>query len=104
VMDQFPRALAELKLAAQKDAGNFQIHEDLGDLLAASGHPDGAASEYTRVLDLKPGLPQAHLGLAITFLARHRPSEARQHLEMAAQSPDARTAQRARALLAQISR
>ena len=104
VMDQFPRALAELKLAAQKDAGNFQIHEDLGDLLAASSHPDGAASEYTRVLDLKPGLPQAHLGLAITFLARHRPSEARQHLETAAQSPDARTAQRARALLAQISR
>jgi len=92
VMDQFPRALAELKSAALKDAGDFQIHEDLADLLAATGHQVEAAAEYDRVLKLKPDHPQAHLGLGLMLLAQHRPAEARQHLEAAAQGVDPRTA------------
>ena len=103
VMNQFSRAVAELKEAARKSPGDFQIHEDLADLLAASGREDEAAAEYNRVLELRPGLPQAHLGLGITLLERHKPADARQHLEAAAEAPDPRTAQRARALLAQLS-
>jgi L-alanine-DL-glutamate epimerase-like enolase superfamily enzyme len=87
--------------AAQESAGDFQIHEDLADLLAATGHEGEAAAQYTRVLELKPNHPQAQLGLGITLLEQHRPDEARQHLEAAAQGPDAETARRANALLAQ---
>ncbi len=101
VMDQVPRAVAELNEAARESAGDSQIHEDLADLLAATGHEGEAAAQYTRVLELKPNHPQAQLGLGITLLEQHRPAEARQHLEAAAQGPDAETARRANALLAQ---
>jgi Flp pilus assembly protein TadD len=101
LMDQVPRAVAELNEAARESVGDFQIHEDLADLLAATGHEGEAAAQYTRVLELKPNHPQAQLGLGITLLEQHRPAEARQHLEAAAQSLDAETARRANALLAQ---
>jgi len=101
VMDQVPRGVAELNEAARQSAGDFQIHEDLADILAATGHAGEAAAQYTRVLELKPNHPQAQLGLGITLLEQHRPAEALQHLEAAAQGPDAETARRANALLAQ---
>jgi Flp pilus assembly protein TadD len=101
LMDQVPRAVAELKEAARESDGDFQIHEDLADVLAATGHAGEAAAQYTRVLELKPDHPQAQLGLAITLLQQHRPAEARAHLEAAAQGLDAETARRANALLAQ---
>jgi Flp pilus assembly protein TadD len=101
VMNQLPRAVAELNEAAQESAVDFQIHEDLADLLAATGHAGEAAAQYNRVLELKPNHPQAQLGLGITLLQQHRPAEARQHLEAAAQGLDAETARRANALLAQ---
>jgi Flp pilus assembly protein TadD len=101
LMNQVPRAVAELREAARESAGDFQIHEDLADLLAATGHAGDAAAQYTRVLELKPNHPQAQLGLGIALLEQHRPAEARQHLEAAAQGPDAETARRANALLAQ---
>jgi Flp pilus assembly protein TadD len=101
LMDQVPRAVAELNEAARVSAGDFQIHEDLADLLAATGHEAEAAAQYTRVLELKPNHPQAQLGLGITLLQQRRPAEARQHLEAAAQGLDAETARRANALLAQ---
>ncbi len=102
LMNQVPRAVAELNEAARESAGDVQIHEDLADLLAATGHAGEAAAQYTRVLELKPGDPKAHLGLGITLLEQHQPIEARQHLEVAAQSPDTETAQRANALLAHL--
>lgn len=101
VTNQLPRAVAELKEAAKGSAGDFQIHEDLADVLAATGHAGEAAAQYTRVLELKPNHPQAQLGLGITLLRQHQPAEARQHLEAAAQGLDAETARRANALLAQ---
>jgi Flp pilus assembly protein TadD len=101
VMDQLPRAITELNEAALESAEDFQIHEDLADLLAATGHEGEAAVHYARVLELKPDYPQAQLGLGITLLEQHRPAEARQHLEAAAQGLDAETARRANALLAQ---
>ena len=87
--------------AARENAGDFQIHRDLADLLAATGHEGEAAAEYERVLELKPNHPQAELGLGITLLALHRPAQARQHLEAAAKGLDAETARRANDLLAQ---
>jgi len=101
LMNQLPRAVAELNEAARENAGDFQIHEDLADLLAATGHEGEAAAEYSRVLELKPNYPRAELGLGITLLAQHRPAQARQHLEAAAQGPDAEAARRASVLLAQ---
>ncbi len=101
LMDQVPRAVAELNEAARESAGDFQIHEDLADVLAATGHAGEAAAQYARVLELKPNYPQAQLGLGITLLEQHRPAEARQHLEAAAQGNDAETARRANAILAQ---
>lgn len=101
LMNQVPRAVAELKEAARENPGDFQTHEDLADLLAASGHELEASAEYARVLELKPNHPQAQLGLGMTLLMQHKPAEARQHLEAAAQGTDPRTAQRASALLAQ---
>jgi Flp pilus assembly protein TadD len=101
LMNQLPRAVAELREAARESAGDFQTHQDLADLLAATGHESEAAAEYTRVLELKPNHPRAQLGLGMTLLAQHKPDEARPHLEAAAQSPDAETAQRASGLLAQ---
>jgi len=101
VMDQLPRAVAELTEAVRESPEDFQIHEDLADLLAATGHEGEAAVQYTRVLELKPNHPQAQLGLGITLLEQHRPDEARQHLEAAAQGLDAETARRANAILAQ---
>jgi Flp pilus assembly protein TadD len=101
LMDQLPRAGAELSEAARESAQDFQTHEDLADLLAATGHEGEAAAEYTRVLGLKPNHPQAQLGLGITLLAQHRPDEARPHLEAAAHGLDAETAKRANGLLAQ---
>jgi Flp pilus assembly protein TadD len=104
LMDQVPRAVAELNEAARESADDFQIHEDLADLLAATGHSGEAAAQYTRVLELKPNHPRAQLGLGITLLEQHRPVDARQHLEAAAQGLDPETARRANALLAQHPR
>jgi Flp pilus assembly protein TadD len=101
VTNQLPRAIVELNEAARESAEDFQIHEDLADLLAASGHAGDAVAQYTRVLELKPNHPQAQLGLGIALLQQRRPAEARQHLEAAAQGLDAETARRANALLAQ---
>jgi len=101
LMDQVPRAVAELNEAARESAGDFQIHEDLADVLAATGHAGEAAAQYARVLELKPNYPQAQLCLGITLLEQRRPAEARQHLEAAAQGNDAETARRANAILAQ---
>lgn len=101
LMNQVPKAIAELNEAARDNPGDFQIHEDLADVLAATGHFGEAAAEYTRVLALRPSHPRAELGLGIALLAQHKPAQARQHLEAAAQSQDAETSQRARALLAE---
>jgi Flp pilus assembly protein TadD len=101
LMDQLPPAIAELRKAAGESAADFQTHEDLADVLAASGHESEAATEYNRVLELKPNHPQAQLGLGIILLTQHRPDEARSHLEAASQGSDAETAQRARGLLTQ---
>jgi Flp pilus assembly protein TadD len=102
VMNQVPRGVAELSLAAREDADDFQVHEDLADILVATGHAGEAAAQYARVLGLKPDLPQAHLGMGMTLLEQHRTAEARQHLAVAAQSGDAETARRANALLAHL--
>jgi Flp pilus assembly protein TadD len=102
LMDQVPRAVAELNEAARESAGDFQIHEDLADLLAATGQAGEASAQYTRALELRPDHPRAQLGLGITLLQQHRTAEARSHLEAAAQGPDAETARRANALLAHL--
>ena len=104
VMNEVPLALEELNEAGRLSAGDFQIHEDLADVLVATGHAGEAAAQYARVLELKPNYPKAELGLGMALLEQHRPAEARQHLDAAAQGPDPETARRANALLAQYLR
>jgi predicted CXXCH cytochrome family protein len=99
--DQVPRAVTELHEAAQQESDDPEAHEDLADLLAATGHAAEAINEYDRVLALRPGQPQAHLGLGMVLLSQHRFTEARVHLEAAANSSDPEVAQTARRLLAQ---
>jgi Flp pilus assembly protein TadD len=102
LMNQIPRAITELDEAARQSAEDFQIHEDLADVLAATGHEGEAATHYNRVLQLRPNHPPAQLGLGMALLQQHRIAEARLHLEAAAQGSDAATAQRANALLAHL--
>ena len=99
LMDQLPRAITELREAAQQEPNEPQVHEDLADVLAASGHAAEAIVEYQQVLALHPDQPQAHLGLGMALLSQHRVAEARQHLQVAANSSDPETAQTARRLL-----
>ena len=102
LMDQLPRAVTELREAAQQEPNEPQVHQDLGDVLAAAGHSAEAQTEYERVLALLPDQPQAHLGLGMVLLRQHRAAEARLHLEAAANSSDPEIAQTARRLLEQL--
>jgi Flp pilus assembly protein TadD len=99
LMDQIPRAVAELREAMRLEPNDPQVHEDLADVLAASGHAAEAIVEYQRVLSLRPDQPQAHLGLGMALLSQHRAAEARLHLQAAANSSDPETAQTARRVL-----
>ena len=101
LMDQLPRAITELREAALEEPDDPEVHEDLADVLAATGHAPEAINEYSRVLALRPDQPQAHLGLGMVLLSQHRVSDARVHLEAAANSSDPEMAQTARRLLAQ---
>ena len=96
-------ALGVLRQAAALQPSDAQTHEDLADLLAATGHPADAIAEYERVLSLAPSQPQAQLGLGIALLAEHRAFEARPHLEGAAQSASPEVARTAARLLQQMS-
>jgi len=101
LMDQLPRAITELREAAQQEPNQPQVHQDLADVLAATGRAAEAITEYERVLALQPDQPQAHLGLGMVLLNQHRTAEARPHLQAAANSSDPEIAQTARRLLAQ---
>jgi predicted CXXCH cytochrome family protein len=102
LMDQLPRAVSELREAAQLEPDDPEVHEDLADVLAATGHTAEAIPEYERVLALRPDQSQAHLGSGMAMLSQHRVTEARVHLEAAANSSDPEIAQAARRLLAQF--
>jgi Flp pilus assembly protein TadD len=102
LMDQLPRAVTELREAAQHEPNDPEVHEDLADVFAATGHAAEAINEYNRVLALRPDQPQAHLGLGMVLLSQHRIAEARPHLQAAANSSDPEVAQVARRLLAQL--
>jgi len=102
LMDQLPRAVAELREAVRDDPKGGQTQEDLADVLAATGETAEAIAGYGRVLELRPDMPQAHLGLGMALLAQHRDAEARPHLEAAARSSDPNIAQPARRILEQM--
>lgn len=51
-------------------------HNNLGQLLAASGHPAEAAEHFARAAALRPASPDAHYNLANAFLAAGRTREA----------------------------
>jgi len=101
LMDQLPRAVSEFREAAQQEPDDPEVHEDLADMLAATGHAAEAIPEYQRVLALRPDQPHAHLGLGMALLSQHRVTEARLHLQAAANSSDPEIAQTARRLLEQ---
>jgi predicted CXXCH cytochrome family protein len=102
LMDQIPRAVAELHTSARINPDAFQVHEDLADVLAASGHVSEALAEYQLVLQLSPDHPQAHLGLGMALLSQHKEEEARSHLQIAASSSDPEIAQAANRILEHI--
>ncbi len=53
LLDQLPRAVAELREAAQQEPKEPQAHEDLADVLAATGDShEATTSAYERVLSL----------------------------------------------------
>jgi predicted Zn-dependent protease len=90
-----------LREAAQQEPNEPQVHEDLADILAATGHAAEAITEYERVLALRPDRLQAHLGLGMVLLGQHRAAEARLHLQAAANSSDPEIARTARRVLEQ---
>jgi Flp pilus assembly protein TadD len=73
----------------------------LGGALAMLGQDDRALTEYTEALLLTPGLPTAHLNIAVLQIKRGRLAEARQHLETALSI--APSYEPARQLLARLS-
>jgi len=101
-MDQLPRAITELHEAAQQELNDPQVHEDLADVLAATGHAAQAMTEYKRVLALRQDQPEAHLGLGMALLSQHRAAEARLHLQAAANGSNPEIAQTAKRILEQL--
>ncbi len=102
LMNQIPRSIAELREAAKEAADDVQVHQDLADVLLATGRAAEAAPEFERVLALQPNQPHSEFGLAMSLLGQHRPDQARPHLEAAARGPDPSIAETASRILAQL--
>jgi len=102
LMDQMPRSIAELREAAKETADDVQVHQDLADMLLASGRSSEAAPEFERVLTLQPNQPHSELGLAMALLNQRKLDQARPHLEAAARGSDPSAAQTASRILAQL--
>jgi len=69
---QYNEALAEYRKAEQLTPKRFQVHNDLGNLLADMDKPAEALAEYQEAVRLKPELPLLHddLGSMLAKLGR----------------------------------
>ncbi len=70
-------ARLEIEAAIKAYAGAAHFHNNLGEVLRASGDPEGAIACYRRALELEPRYPQALNNLGLALHATGRASEAR---------------------------
>jgi len=95
----YDKALVQLREAIRLNPNLAQVHGDLADVLSAQGHIDSAADEYRRTIQLNPDLYGAHLSLGQILARAGNMTEARAHIEKAAQSPDPEVREAARRAL-----
>jgi choline-sulfatase len=89
--------------AARLDPRDPDPRNGLGVLAVESNQLEAAAIHFAEVLALHPGHHEARLNLAVVRARQQRPGEAVAELERVLKAqPDARTAQRARALRQQL--
>jgi Flp pilus assembly protein TadD len=66
-------ALAALSRAAQGDAQNHEIQNDLGIVLSEKGQREPAEAAFRKAVLLQPGYGDAHINLAIFYLTAKPP-------------------------------
>ncbi len=72
---QASNTLAELNYIYPE---NLEVHQRLGDLLLATGSPDGAVREYRAVIALQPDdVAESHFNLARALKAANQTEEAK---------------------------
>jgi tetratricopeptide (TPR) repeat protein len=64
-------------------AGDYKIHNLLGNALALSGRTDEAVVQFQKAVELKPDSPDAHYSLGVAATDRGRWDEAIEHFEKA---------------------
>jgi predicted CXXCH cytochrome family protein len=101
--ERYDQALAEFQAAARLDPKLAGAQLGLADILALKGQMDQAAGYYRRALALNADSGAAHLGLASALEAQGQHAEAILHLQKAAQSSDATSAQAAREALQSLT-
>lgn len=88
MIKSYDQAVLQLREAVRLNPGLMQAHHDLADVLLEQGHLDAAAVEYRRVIELDPNSYGAQLSLGQILARSGNVTEARGHIEKAAQSPD----------------
>lgn len=78
----YPAAITYLKSAVEKTPDDIASRFNLAFAYSLSGQTELAAQQYTKVLELKPGLYEAELNLGILLQPEH-PDQALPHLEAA---------------------
>ena len=80
---RFDEALAEMKRALELDPLSLIIQSGIGRILHFAGQLDEATAQYEHVLQTNPGFAQAHIDLALTWMARGELGAARAELRSA---------------------
>ncbi len=78
-------ALAEMRAALELDPLSLNVQTGVGRILHFAGRFDEAVTQYEHVLQTNPSFGQAHLDLALTYLATGEFGPARQSLDRAEQ-------------------
>ena len=64
-------------------AGNYRVHNLLGNALAAHGRTDAAVAEFQKALAIKPDYAEAHFNLGVAAMGRGQLDEAILHYKRA---------------------